>query len=103
MFSRIIENSHYAGDERYPAIIGKDIYEAAISRKNTIGGKREKDTAEIKYLKSVIYCSKCGELIHRSAKYSTRGELSTAMEKRRFLLFSLHPKFRPKLSPTQKM
>ena len=72
--SRIIENPHYAGDERYPAIIGKDIYEAAISRKNTIGGKREKDTAEIKYLKSVIYCSKCGELIHRSAKYSTRGE-----------------------------
>lgn len=72
MVSRIIENPHYAGDEHYPAIIGTDIFESALTRKNALGGKREKDIPEIKYLKSIIFCSTCGERVHRLGKYSTR-------------------------------
>jgi len=72
MISRIIENAHYAGDDKYPQIISKEVFESAIHRKNAIGGKREKDTAEIKYLKSVVYCSTCGKVIRRYSKYSTR-------------------------------
>lgn len=72
MVSRIIENAHYAGDEKYPRIVDKEVFESAFHRKNTLGGKREKDTAEIKYLKSVVYCSTCRKVIHRYSKYSTR-------------------------------
>lgn len=74
MVSRILDNSHYAGDEYYPAIIGRDIFETALTRKNTLGGKREKDSPEIKYIKSVIYCSTCGKQIHRLGKYSNNHE-----------------------------
>lgn len=74
MVSRILENPHYAGDDDYPAIVVSDIYDAVISRKNALGGKREKDTPEIKYLKSVIFCSTCGKQIHRLAKYSNDHE-----------------------------
>lgn len=72
MIARIIENAHYAGDDKYPQIVSRDMFEAALKRKNTLGGKREKDTAEIKYLKSVLYCSACGGRIRRIAKYNTR-------------------------------
>ncbi len=72
MVSRIIENAHYAGDDKYPQIVSKEVFEFAFRRKNALGGKREKDTAEIKYLKSVVYCSTCRKPVHRYSKYSTR-------------------------------
>lgn len=72
MISRIIENEHYLGDEDYPQIIGEDIYHSALSIKNARGGKREKDTDEIKYLKLTTYCSSCGGRIRRIAKYTKR-------------------------------
>ena len=70
MVSRIIENSHYAGTDGYPAIVDKDTFDKALAKKISLGGKREKDTSEIKYLKSVVFCSTCGEQIHRLGKYS---------------------------------
>lgn len=72
MIARIIENAHYAGDDKYPQIVSRDIFESALERKNSLGGKREKDLAEVKYLKSVLYCSACGRRIRRIAKYNTR-------------------------------
>jgi len=72
MVSRIIENSHYAGDRQYPTIVDKDIFHEALNRKNNLGGKREKDTEEIKYLKSVVFCSTCGKIVRRYSMYSTR-------------------------------
>lgn len=72
MISRIIENEHYLGDKDYPQIIGEDIYQTALSIKNARGGKREKDTDEIKYIKVTTYCSSCGGRIRRIAKYTKR-------------------------------
>lgn len=72
MISRIIENAHYAGDDKYPQILSKEVFKSAYHRKTALGGKREKYTEEIKYLKSVVYCSTCGKAIHRYSKYSTR-------------------------------
>ncbi len=74
MIARIIENAHYAGDSDYPQIVSRDMFEAALKRKNTLGGKREKDTAEIKYLKSILFCATCGGRIRRVAKYTATRE-----------------------------
>lgn len=71
MIARIIENAHYAGDSIYPQIVNNETFQLAFNRKNALGGKREKDTAEIKYLKSVLYCAACGGRIRRIAKYTS--------------------------------
>lgn len=72
MIARIIENAHYVGDLKYPQIIEQPLFNNAVVRKNTIGGKREKDSDEIKYLKSVLYCSECKGRIRRIASYTYR-------------------------------
>lgn len=74
MIARIIENTHYMGDDEYPQIVDKDIFQSALNRKNALGGKREKDSAEIKYLKSVLFCGKCGKPVRRTAKYTSSRE-----------------------------
>lgn len=74
MIARIIENPHYAGDSDYPQIVSRDMFEAALKRKNTLGGKREKDSAEVKYLKSILFCSTCGGRIRRVSKYTANRE-----------------------------
>lgn len=61
MVSRIIENQHYTGDETYPKIIDESIYSQAVAMKINKGGTREKDTKEMKFIKSHIFCSVCGE------------------------------------------
>lgn len=72
MISRIIENRHYLGDDKYPPIVEESTYEEAALKRNHIGGKRKKDTREIKYLKSILYCSSCYERIRRVSKYTNR-------------------------------
>ncbi|MCM1365324.1 MAG: recombinase family protein [Faecalibacterium sp.] len=70
MIARIIENAHYAGDSDYPQIVSNEMFETALKHKNSLGGKRDKDSAEIKCLKSVLYCSSCGGRIRRSGRKS---------------------------------
>lgn len=72
MVSRIIENSHYIGDKDYPTIIDEETFFAALSTKNNRGGKREKDSKDIGFLKQHIYCSSCGERYRRIGKYTNR-------------------------------
>lgn len=74
MIARIIENPHYAGDDKYPQIISCDVLESAVKRKSSLGGKREKDSAESKCVKSVLYCSACGGRIRRVSKYTANRE-----------------------------
>lgn len=71
---RIIENSHYAGDEEYPAIIEKKIYKEANKLRLGKGGDREKDTPEIRYLKYHTKCTRCGGRISRKSHYSRERE-----------------------------
>ena len=72
MVARIIENPHYVGDEEYPSIIDEETFKSAYSRKNNLGGKREKDTDEISFIKSVIICGTCGEKVYRYGRYNRR-------------------------------
>lgn len=72
MVSRIIENKHYIGDEEYPAIIDENTFLAALSTRNNKGGKREKDSKEVGFIKQSIYCSSCGKRYRRIGKYTNR-------------------------------
>ena len=71
---RIIENAHYTGDMEYPAIISKTDFETAVSLKNEKGGTREKDTAEIAWLKGEMRCGECGRRFSRRRHYSGQRE-----------------------------
>lgn len=71
---RIIENARYAGDMEYPAIISKTDFETAVSMKNDKGGTREKDTAEIAWLKRKMQCAECGCRFSRRRHYSGQRE-----------------------------
>lgn len=70
MVARIIENAHYVGDEQYPKIVDEDTYSIAFGIKKSKGGTREKDTREVKFIKTHTYCSTCGKRYIR--KFITR-------------------------------
>lgn len=70
MVARIIENAHYIGDEQYPKIVDEHTYSIAFGIKKSKGGTREKDTREVKFLKTHTYCSTCGKRYIR--KFITR-------------------------------
>lgn len=69
MVSRILGNRNYIGNEQYPAVISADLFDAAMAKRNVLGGKREQDSPEIKYFKEHTYCSQCGSRIRRIGKY----------------------------------
>ena len=74
MVRRILENEHYTGDGEYPAIIDKEIYSKANKIRLGKGGDREKDSAEIHYLKYHTTCTQCGSRYTRKAAFNSRSE-----------------------------
>lgn len=72
MVSRILENENYLGNEKYPAIIDKSVFDAAMAKRNILGGKRETDSDEIKFYKSRTFCAQCGKPYRRVAKFGAR-------------------------------
>ena len=72
MVSRILENENYLGNEKYPAIIDKNVFDAAMAKRNILGGKREVDSDEIKFYKTHTFCAQCGKPYRRVSKFGTR-------------------------------
>lgn len=72
MVSRILENENYLGNEKYPAIIEKSVFDAAMAKRNILGGKREADSDEIKFYKAHTFCAQCGKPYRRVSKFGTR-------------------------------
>lgn len=70
--SRVLENSHYIGDEEYPAIIDKASYDQAMKIRMSKSGVRKKDSKENAYIKSVAVCECCGGTFGRRSKHRTR-------------------------------
>ena len=68
---RILENEHYMGDAEYPKIIDRDTFYTAQEIRLKKGGKREKDSEEIIYLKNNLFCDVCGNRFTRRSKYTT--------------------------------
>lgn len=54
----------------YPAIISKTDFETAAAIKNSKGGTREQDSAEIAWLKNKMRCGECGHRFSRRRHYS---------------------------------
>ncbi len=72
MVRRILENRHYIGDSEYPKIIDENVFKKAETLRLSKGGKREKDTKEIEFLKGSTICANCGKGFTRRSKYKTR-------------------------------
>lgn len=69
---RILENTHYLGDDEYPAIISKALYDEAYKIRMSKAGTREKDSKEVAFLKSITVCERCGKRFTRRKKYKIR-------------------------------
>lgn len=69
---RIIQNEKYIGEKNYPAIIDREIFEKANSQKDAKGHKKEKQPEIVEYLKGIVYCGECGELLHRRVTWGIR-------------------------------
>ena len=72
MVSRIVGNRYYVGNEDYPAIITEETFCKAEERRNQRGGKREKDSKDLSFIKQHIYCHSCKGKIRRVGKYTKR-------------------------------
>lgn len=68
---RILENERYMGNTEYPKIIDRDTFYKAWEIRLKKGGKREKDSEEIVYLKNNLFCEVCGNRLTRRSKYTT--------------------------------
>ncbi len=68
---RIIQNRKYIGENEYPVIIDRELFEKVNCQKSNKGHKKEKQPEIIEYLKGVVYCGNCGKLFHRRASWGT--------------------------------
>lgn len=69
---RIIENDKYIGNDDYAQIIDSDIFSQAQNLKNEKGGKREKDSENVRFLKEHLVCAQCGKRYIRRKKWGNR-------------------------------
>ena len=69
---RILENEKYVGNDEYPAIVDKDVFEQAMEIRLNKGGTREKDSKEVAYVKAHSVCGQCGSRYSRKSKYKFR-------------------------------
>lgn len=74
MVRRILENSRYAGDEGYPAIVTRTVFEQANEKRLKKGGDRETDSEQEKYFKSHTVCKQCGGRFTRRRNWSQTHE-----------------------------
>ena len=68
---RIIKNKKYIGENDYPVIIDRELFEKKKRKKSNKGHKKEKQPDVIEYLKSIVYCGNCGKLLRRRVNWGT--------------------------------
>ena len=67
MIARILQNQIYNGDSEYPQIISKELYQNAEKNKKQF---KQSESSDIKKLKPLMICSKCGAPLKRRIKTS---------------------------------
>lgn len=72
MIARILENRKYIGEETYPPIVSRQLFDAVNRDKNQKGAHKLEGTAEIEYLRGVLLCGNCGGKMQRKGKWKTR-------------------------------
>ena len=74
MVRRILENPHYTGDDEYPAIVDKAVFERANEIRLKKCGTRETDSEREKYFKYHTVCEQCGGRFTRRRNWSSTRE-----------------------------
>ena len=74
MVRRILENPHYTGDDEYPAIVDKAVFERANEIRLKKCGTRENDSEREKYFKYHTVCGQCGGRFTRRRNWSRTRE-----------------------------
>ena len=67
MIARILQNKNYIGNEKYPQIIDKCVYEKLNLSKKIYTHTENED---IRNIKSLLVCSECGTILKRRIKSS---------------------------------
>ena len=67
MIARILQNQIYNGDSEFPQIISKELYQNADKNKKQF---KQSESSDIKKLKPLMICSKCGAPLKRRIKTS---------------------------------
>lgn len=68
----MIEDRKYIGENNYPAIISRELFEEANAIKNQKSFKKRACSDEIGTCKTFVYCGQCGKLMHRKSIWDTR-------------------------------
>lgn len=66
MVKRILENEKYLGTEKYPQLIGKDIFRAVNERKVKKATSLCVISEDLQEIRNRTYCSECGRKLFRS-------------------------------------
>lgn len=78
---RILENSRYAGEDEYPAIIGKERFVAANLKKDVANKSKATVAPEIKLFKEFMACAGCGSPLKRRVDSRFEESVSWKCEK----------------------
>lgn len=70
--SRIIENQKYIGNDGYPPIVSRELFQTAYNLKNNKGCKKGHFSGNIEYLKKNATCAQCGKIMTRRSKWRSR-------------------------------
>jgi len=61
----ILTNQKYLGDDTFPQIISKEIFDKAIALKNSRKVIMTEMSETLEYVREIIFCGKCGEPVMR--------------------------------------
>ena len=67
IIARILQNKNYIGNEKYPSILSKELYADVKTNTKTYTHTESQD---IKNIKPLLVCSKCGAMLKRRLKSS---------------------------------
>ena len=72
VISRILASSQYVGEDGYPQIIDKPVFDLANNRKSSMGGTQAEISDITAMVKSKMVCACCGQNMGRRNKWRSR-------------------------------
>lgn len=66
MVKRILENKKYMGENNFPAIIDRDIFQSANAKKQVKSNAMKHISEELQTIRSLLFCGECGCRLYRS-------------------------------------
>lgn len=66
MVKRILENKKYMGENNFPAIIDRDIFQSANAKKQVKSNAMKHISEELQTIRGLLFCGECGCRLYRS-------------------------------------